>query len=295
MAGLLLGKCALPYDPVPVAEPSGIRLGTGTVTSQGMGKPELAEISGLIPRVLTARHPTTDRRHTRPRIRSQPGRLPTPLPATTRHHTGRPPGDRTTPNHPTTTNTPHLAREVGPTDFSRTRPTHTTAPHNRRPPRHTRSTLPTSHTTAHHRAAAGLLLGKCALPYDPAPVAEPSGIRLGTGTVTSQGMGKPELAEISGLIPRVLTRAPPHPQHPPHKKSAGPTSHTTAPASGHRKADRPPSQQPTAHCPREKSALPTSHTARPVDTTAPHKDRPARHTHNNQHPAPRKRSTRRTG
>ncbi|MET8540150.1 serine hydroxymethyltransferase [Kitasatospora sp. NPDC004799] len=53
-------------------------------------------------------------------------------------------------------------------------------------------------------AAAGLLLGKCALPYDPAPAAEASGIRLGTGTVTSQGMAEPELAEIAGLIARVL-------------------------------------------------------------------------------------------
>ncbi|MEU3573022.1 serine hydroxymethyltransferase [Kitasatospora sp. NPDC036755] len=54
-------------------------------------------------------------------------------------------------------------------------------------------------------AAAGLLLGKCALPYDPAPAAETSGIRLGTGTVTSQGMGEPELTEIAGLIARVVT------------------------------------------------------------------------------------------
>ncbi len=53
-------------------------------------------------------------------------------------------------------------------------------------------------------AAAGLLLGKCALPYDPAPPAEASGIRLGTGTVTSQGMGGAELSEIAGLVARVL-------------------------------------------------------------------------------------------
>ncbi|RKT15899.1 glycine hydroxymethyltransferase [Streptomyces sp. 1114.5] len=53
-------------------------------------------------------------------------------------------------------------------------------------------------------AAAGLLLGKCALPYDPAPPSEASGIRLGTGTVTSQGMGAAELSEIAGLIARVL-------------------------------------------------------------------------------------------
>ncbi|MER7585205.1 serine hydroxymethyltransferase [Kitasatospora sp. NPDC097691] len=53
-------------------------------------------------------------------------------------------------------------------------------------------------------AAAGLLLGKCALPFDPAPPADTSGIRLGTGTVTSQGMGATELSEIAGLIARVL-------------------------------------------------------------------------------------------
>ncbi|WP_327680714.1 serine hydroxymethyltransferase [Kitasatospora sp. NBC_00458] len=53
-------------------------------------------------------------------------------------------------------------------------------------------------------SAAGLLLGKCALPYDPAPPSEASGIRLGTGTVTSQGMGESELTEIAGLVGRLL-------------------------------------------------------------------------------------------
>ncbi|MFE6866508.1 serine hydroxymethyltransferase [Kitasatospora sp. NPDC057692] len=53
-------------------------------------------------------------------------------------------------------------------------------------------------------AAAGLLLGKCALPYDEAPPSEASGIRLGTGTVTSQGMGEAELSEIAVLLGRLL-------------------------------------------------------------------------------------------
>ncbi|MFB6890706.1 serine hydroxymethyltransferase [Kitasatospora sp. NPDC056327] len=53
-------------------------------------------------------------------------------------------------------------------------------------------------------AAAGLLLGKCALPYDEAPPSEASGIRLGTGTVTSQGMGTAELTEIAALLGRLL-------------------------------------------------------------------------------------------
>lgn len=57
-------------------------------------------------------------------------------------------------------------------------------------------------------AAAGLMLGRCALPYDPAPATETSGIRLGTGTVTTQGMGPGELGEIAALIGRLLAGGP---------------------------------------------------------------------------------------
>ncbi|MEU9127099.1 serine hydroxymethyltransferase [Kitasatospora sp. NPDC048540] len=53
-------------------------------------------------------------------------------------------------------------------------------------------------------AGAGLMLGKCALPFDPAPPSEASGIRLGTGTVAAQGMGETELAEVGTLIAQVL-------------------------------------------------------------------------------------------
>ncbi len=53
-------------------------------------------------------------------------------------------------------------------------------------------------------AAAGLMLGRCALPYDPAPATETSGIRLGTGAVVAQGMGEDELGEIAGLIGALL-------------------------------------------------------------------------------------------
>ncbi len=58
-------------------------------------------------------------------------------------------------------------------------------------------------------AAAGLLLGKCALPYDPAPAAETSGIRLGTGTVAAQGMGESELTEVGELIGALLSGGEP--------------------------------------------------------------------------------------
>ncbi|GAA2750890.1 serine hydroxymethyltransferase [Kitasatospora cinereorecta] len=53
-------------------------------------------------------------------------------------------------------------------------------------------------------AAAGVMLGKCALPYDPAPPTEASGIRLGTGTAAAQGMGEEELGEIGRLVGRLL-------------------------------------------------------------------------------------------
>jgi glycine hydroxymethyltransferase len=53
-------------------------------------------------------------------------------------------------------------------------------------------------------AAAGLMLGKCALPYDPAPPAETSGIRLGTGAVAAQGMTVAGMAEVGELIGRLL-------------------------------------------------------------------------------------------
>ncbi|WP_405011565.1 serine hydroxymethyltransferase [Kitasatospora sp. NBC_01539] len=57
-------------------------------------------------------------------------------------------------------------------------------------------------------AAAGLMLGKCALPYDPAPAAEASGIRLGTGAAAAQGMGPVELAEVGALIGELLSGGP---------------------------------------------------------------------------------------
>ncbi|GAA1275000.1 serine hydroxymethyltransferase [Kitasatospora nipponensis] len=54
-------------------------------------------------------------------------------------------------------------------------------------------------------AAAALLLGKCALPFDPAPAAQTSGIRLGTGTAAALGMGAGELGEVGALIGTLLS------------------------------------------------------------------------------------------
>jgi glycine hydroxymethyltransferase len=48
--------------------------------------------------------------------------------------------------------------------------------------------------------AANITLNKNAIPFDPAPPAVASGIRIGTPSVTTQGMTEPEMAEIARLI-----------------------------------------------------------------------------------------------
>jgi glycine hydroxymethyltransferase len=53
-------------------------------------------------------------------------------------------------------------------------------------------------------ASAGIFLDKCAVPFDPAPPATPSGIRIGTPSVTTQGMTEPDMAEIARLIARAV-------------------------------------------------------------------------------------------
>ncbi|MCX4746740.1 serine hydroxymethyltransferase [Kitasatospora sp. NBC_01287] len=58
-------------------------------------------------------------------------------------------------------------------------------------------------------AAAGLLLGKCAVPFDPAPAAETSGIRLGTGACAALGLGPEQLAEVGELIGGLLSGGAP--------------------------------------------------------------------------------------
>ena len=52
--------------------------------------------------------------------------------------------------------------------------------------------------------AARITLNKNAIPYDPQPPAVASGIRVGTPSVTTQGMGEPEMIEIGRLIARAV-------------------------------------------------------------------------------------------
>ncbi len=52
--------------------------------------------------------------------------------------------------------------------------------------------------------ASGIVLNKNAIPYDPAPPSVASGIRVGTPSVTTQGMGVTEMATIARLISRAV-------------------------------------------------------------------------------------------
>ena len=55
--------------------------------------------------------------------------------------------------------------------------------------------------------AAGIVLNKNSIPYDPAPPSVASGIRVGTPSITTQGMGETEMKTIGGLIGRAVRDA----------------------------------------------------------------------------------------
>jgi glycine hydroxymethyltransferase len=52
--------------------------------------------------------------------------------------------------------------------------------------------------------AAGIVLNKNAIPYDPQPPNVASGIRVGTPSVTTQGMAQGDMKEIASLIARAV-------------------------------------------------------------------------------------------
>ncbi len=61
--------------------------------------------------------------------------------------------------------------------------------------------------------AAGIVLNKNAIPFDPAPPSVASGIRVGSPCVTTQGMGPAQMREIAGLIHRAITEGDVDPDH----------------------------------------------------------------------------------
>lgn len=58
-ARITLNKNAIPYDPAPPLKPSGIRVGSPSLTTQGMTEPDMAEVGTLLARAVKAEHGTT--------------------------------------------------------------------------------------------------------------------------------------------------------------------------------------------------------------------------------------------
>jgi glycine hydroxymethyltransferase len=57
-ARITLNKNAIPYDPAPPLRPSGIRIGSPSLTTQGMGESEMAKVGRLVARAVKAEHGT---------------------------------------------------------------------------------------------------------------------------------------------------------------------------------------------------------------------------------------------
>jgi glycine hydroxymethyltransferase len=57
---------------------------------------------------------------------------------------------------------------------------------------------------------AGIILNRNSVPNETGSPMNPSGIRMGTPTVTTRGMKEPEMAKIAGWIDRVITLVAPH-------------------------------------------------------------------------------------
>jgi len=79
-AGIVLNKNAIPFDPLPPAKASGIRVGTPCVATQGMGRGEMPLIAGMIDRAI--RGDEADRRAVRAEVGELVARFPVyPRPA----------------------------------------------------------------------------------------------------------------------------------------------------------------------------------------------------------------------
>jgi glycine hydroxymethyltransferase len=74
--GIAVNKNPIPFDPLPPADPSGIRVGTPGPATLGMDEPEMKDVAGIIGEVL--RHPDDDRVKSacRPRVRDIVARFP---------------------------------------------------------------------------------------------------------------------------------------------------------------------------------------------------------------------------
>lgn len=75
-AGIVLNKNSIPYDPKPAAVTSGVRVGTPSVTTQGMGIPEMKKIAQLIGKAVKSDNPSVHAE-----IKAEVGTLTSTFPA----------------------------------------------------------------------------------------------------------------------------------------------------------------------------------------------------------------------
>ncbi len=59
-ARITLNKNAIPYDPAPPLKPSGLRVGSPSVTTAGMVESDMAEVGSLLARAVKAQQGTPD-------------------------------------------------------------------------------------------------------------------------------------------------------------------------------------------------------------------------------------------
>jgi glycine hydroxymethyltransferase len=74
--GITLNKNAIPFDPLPPATGSGIRVGTPGPATLGMDEPEMKEISGVIGEVIRAPEDEDVKRRARERVAALTRRFP---------------------------------------------------------------------------------------------------------------------------------------------------------------------------------------------------------------------------
>ncbi|MFA5785839.1 MAG: serine hydroxymethyltransferase [Actinomycetota bacterium] len=75
-AGIVANKNAIPFDPLPPAVASGIRVGTASVTTQGMGVGEMKQVASLIMRGLRAEEGSAESAAVSEEVGALVGRFP---------------------------------------------------------------------------------------------------------------------------------------------------------------------------------------------------------------------------
>lgn len=76
--GITANRNAIPYDPQPPNNPSGLRLGTAAITTRGFGTAEVEALAAVIARVLSSPQDASVRATAADEVRHLTGRFPVP-------------------------------------------------------------------------------------------------------------------------------------------------------------------------------------------------------------------------